>query len=37
MAMAAQQISDALGLPEGRNRQWSIQAETSALQGGRFI
>jgi ADP-ribosylation factor-like protein 1 len=31
-AMNAQQISDALGLPEIRNRQWSIQ-ETSALKG----
>ena len=31
-ALNAQQISDALGLPEVRNRQWSIQ-ETSALQG----
>ena len=31
-ALHAQQISDALGLPEVRNRQWSIQ-ETSALQG----
>jgi GTPase SAR1 family protein len=31
-AMNAQQISDALGLPEVRNRQWSIQ-EASALQG----
>lgn len=31
-AMNAEQISDALGLPEVRNRQWSIQ-ETSALKG----
>ena len=31
-AMNAQQISDALGLPDIRNRQWSIQ-ETSALKG----
>jgi ADP-ribosylation factor-like protein 1 len=31
-AMDAEQISDALGLPEVRNRQWSIQ-ETSALKG----
>ena len=31
-ALNAQQISDALGLPEVRNRQWSIQ-ETSALKG----
>jgi ADP-ribosylation factor-like protein 1 len=31
-ALNAQEISDALGLPEVRNRQWSIQ-ETSALQG----
>lgn len=31
-ALNAQQISDQLGLPEVRNRQWSIQ-ETSALQG----
>merc|ERR1712176_435937 len=31
-ALNAQQISDALGLPEVRNRPWSIQ-ETSALQG----
>lgn len=31
-ALNAQQISDALGLPDVRNRQWSIQ-ETSALQG----
>jgi ADP-ribosylation factor-like protein 1 len=31
-ALNAQQISDGLGLPEVRNRQWSIQ-ETSALQG----
>ena len=31
-AMNAEQISDALGLPEVRNRQWSIQA-TSALKG----
>jgi ADP-ribosylation factor-like protein 1 len=31
-AMTAEQISDALGLPELRNRQWSIQ-ETSALKG----
>ena len=31
-AMSAEQISDALGLPEVRNRQWSIQ-ETSALKG----
>lgn len=31
-AMNAGQISDALGLPEVRNRQWSIQ-ETSALKG----
>mmetsp|Transcript_3647 Transcript_3647/g.4357 ORF Transcript_3647/g.4357 Transcript_3647/m.4357 type:complete len:186 (+) Transcript_3647:116-673(+) len=31
-ALNAQQISDALGLPEVRNRQWSIQ-ETSAIQG----
>lgn len=31
-ALNAQQISDMLGLPEVRNRQWSIQ-ETSALQG----
>jgi len=30
--MYAQQVSDALALPEVRNRQWSIQ-ETSALQG----
>ena len=31
-AMSAEQISDALGLPEVRNRQWSI-LETSALKG----
>jgi ADP-ribosylation factor-like protein 1 len=31
-AMNAEQISDGLGLPEVRNRQWSIQ-ETSALKG----
>jgi len=31
-ALNAQQISDALGLPDVRNRQWSIQ-ETSAFQG----
>jgi len=31
-ALNAQQISDQLGLPEVRNRQWSIQ-ETSALKG----
>ena len=31
-ALNAQQISDALSLPEVRNRQWSIQ-ETSALKG----
>lgn len=31
-ALNAEQISDALGLPEVRNRQWSIQ-ETSALKG----
>ena len=31
-ALNAQQVSDALALPEVRNRQWSIQ-ETSALQG----
>ena len=31
-ALNAQQISDALGLPDIRNRQWSIQ-ETSALKG----
>lgn len=31
-ALNAQQISDALALPEVRNRQWSIQ-ETSALKG----
>merc|ERR1712151_1321483 len=31
-AMNAQQISDALGLPEVRTRQWSIQ-ETSGLKG----
>ena len=31
-AMNAEQISDALGLPDVRNRQWSIQ-ETSALKG----
>lgn len=31
-AMNAGQVSDALGLPEVRKRQWSIQ-ETSALKG----
>jgi len=31
-SLNAQQVSDALGLPEVRNRQWSIQ-ETSALRG----
>jgi ADP-ribosylation factor-like protein 1 len=31
-ALNAQEVSDALGLPDLRNRQWSIQ-ETSALQG----
>jgi ADP-ribosylation factor-like protein 1 len=31
-ALNAQQVSEALGLPEIRNRQWSIQ-ETSALKG----
>ncbi len=31
-AWNAQQVSDALGLPEVRNRQWSIQ-ETSAVRG----
>ena len=31
-ALNAKQISDALGLTDVRNRQWSIQ-ETSALQG----
>lgn len=31
-ALNAQEVSDALGLPEVRSRQWSIQ-ETSALQG----
>jgi len=31
-AMTALQVSDALGLPEIKNRQWSIQ-ETSALKG----
>lgn len=31
-AYNAQQISDALGLPTIKNRQWSIQ-ETSALKG----
>jgi len=31
-ALNAQQVSDALGLSEVRNRQWSIQ-ETSALRG----
>lgn len=31
-ALNAQQVSEALGLPEIKNRQWSIQ-ETSALKG----
>jgi ADP-ribosylation factor-like protein 1 len=31
-ALNAQQVSDALGLPDIKNRQWSIQ-ETSALKG----
>jgi len=31
-ALNAQQVSDALGLPDIKNRQWSIQ-ETSALRG----
>lgn len=31
-ALNAQEVSDALALPDLRNRQWSIQ-ETSALQG----
>eukprot|EP00587_Corethron_hystrix_P007170 CAMPEP_0113328820 /NCGR_PEP_ID=MMETSP0010_2-20120614/20346_1 /TAXON_ID=216773 ORGANISM="Corethron hystrix, Strain 308" /NCGR_SAMPLE_ID=MMETSP0010_2 /ASSEMBLY_ACC=CAM_ASM_000155 /LENGTH=248 /DNA_ID=CAMNT_0000190419 /DNA_START=244 /DNA_END=990 /DNA_ORIENTATION=- /assembly_acc=CAM_ASM_000155 len=31
-ALNAQQVSDAMGLPDIRNRQWSIQ-ETSALKG----
>jgi ADP-ribosylation factor-like protein 1 len=31
-ALNAQQVSEALGLPEIKNRQWSIQ-ETSALRG----
>lgn len=31
-AYNAQQVSEALGLPDIRNRQWSIQ-ETSALKG----
>ena len=31
-AKNAQQVSDAMGLPEIKNRQWSIQ-ETSALNG----
>ena len=31
-AMNSRQVSDAMGLPEIKNRQWSIQ-ETSALKG----